>query len=203
MITIYIIIYYVHFCIKRLARQCLLAFCFCFHFSVNSFGGFNQVMVLKLLKNAFKIIDKIMDWLANLIIFVVFCFGSSQLLIGYFDEKKEEIKYIRGHSTTKWTKLPNFDPLPPRVDNWGHFTWYLTLCHMTKRGLSTDPPHFCPRSYWMTPYRSFYRNQIQYPAHLRSLCHNSNFSNGKILEFDITIYLKPGPSTYFHINNFL
>lgn len=68
-------------------------------------------MVLKLLKNTFKIIDKIMDWLANLIIFVVFCFGSSQLLIGYFDEKKEEIKYITDPFTgTKFNILHIYVP---------------------------------------------------------------------------------------------
>ena len=28
---------------------------------------------------------------------------------------------------------------PPRVDNCGHFTYYLTFVHVTKRGLSNDP----------------------------------------------------------------
>ena len=84
MITIYVHIIYIFVLNTYLPGQCSLAFCFCFHFSANSFGGVNQVMVLKLLKNTLKIIDRIMDWLANLIIFVVFCCGSSQLLISGF-----------------------------------------------------------------------------------------------------------------------
>ena len=34
--------------------------------------------------------------------------------------------------------LSNFDHLPPRVDNCGHFIYYLPFVHVTKPGLSTD-----------------------------------------------------------------
>ena len=46
--------------------------------------------------------------------------------------------FNRGHSTTTWTKF--WSPPPSQLDNCEHFTWYLpTLCHVIKRGLSTDP----------------------------------------------------------------
>ena len=48
---------------------------------------------------------------------------------------------------------PNFDHLPPRVDNDGHFTYFKPLfTWLSTFGLSTDhlPPSSCPRSYWMT-----------------------------------------------------
>ena len=36
--------------------------------------------------------------------------------------------------------LPNFDPLPHRVDNCGHFKRYVpSFCRVTKRELSNDP----------------------------------------------------------------
>ena len=35
--------------------------------------------------------------------------------------------------------LPNFDSLPIRVDNCGHFTWYPLFCQLTKSGLCTAP----------------------------------------------------------------
>ena len=61
-----------------------------------------------------------------------------------------------GHSTTTWTKFYTIlITYPPRVDNCGHFTWYLTyLPFVTWPGvdfLLTPPPSSCPRSYWMTP----------------------------------------------------
>ena len=45
-------------------------------------------------------------------------------------------------------------PLPPRVNNCGHFTYYLLIVHVTKSELSTDhlPTFSCPLSYWMTPF---------------------------------------------------
>ena len=57
--------------------------------------------------------------------------------------------HIWGHSTTMWTK---FYPISttPRVENCGHFTYYLPFVYETKDGL-IPPPHSCPRSYWMTP----------------------------------------------------
>ena len=42
---------------------------------------------------------------------------------------------VRGHSTTKWTKLYSImTPHPPRVDKNGHFTY--NLYHVTPRGRS-------------------------------------------------------------------
>ena len=38
--------------------------------------------------------------------------------------------------------LPNFDPLPSRVDKHGHFKYYLcTLCYLIPLGLITDPSY--------------------------------------------------------------
>ena len=43
-------------------------------------------------------------------------------------------------------------PLPPRVDNCWHFTWYLHFVTWPCVDfLLTPPPFSCPRSYWMTP----------------------------------------------------
>ena len=47
--------------------------------------------------------------------------------------------------------LPNFAPPPSSRQKW---TFYIlnTHCHMTRRGLSTDPPppSSCPCSFWMS-----------------------------------------------------
>ena len=57
-----------------------------------------------------------------------------------------------GHSTTTWTKSYPVLTHPTPLQKW---TFYIlsTLCHVTPRGLSTEPPSpsSCPRSYWMTP----------------------------------------------------
>ena len=69
--------------------------------------------------------------------------------------------FLWGHSSTTWIKsYPILTPYPHRVDNCGHFTYYLPFDHVTKSGLSTN--HLlvlpstslssCPRSYWMTPF---------------------------------------------------
>ena len=49
--------------------------------------------------------------------------------------------------------LPNFDPLPPLLENRKHFQCYLPFVHVTKHRHSTDQlPTFCdPRSYKITP----------------------------------------------------
>ena len=91
-------------------------FLFCFDCSVNSLGGFSQVMVLKLLKNTIKIIDRIMDWLANLIIFVVFCFGSSELLIGGYHLQLLVLPFICRFYTITTTTLQMFCLLNPQMN---------------------------------------------------------------------------------------
>ena len=65
--------------------------------------------------------------------------------------RPSDIPAIRGHSTTTWTK---FYPiltlcLPPSSGQLWAFYMILNLCHVTKRGLSTDtlPPTSCPRSF--------------------------------------------------------
>ena len=49
-------------------------------------------------------------------------------------------------------KFTRFWP-PHRLDNCGHFTYYLPFVYMKKRTLSTGylPTSSCPHSYWMTP----------------------------------------------------
>ena len=58
------------------------------------------------------------------------------------------IQQLRGPNFTQ------FWPFPPSSGQLWTFHMIPTLCHMTKRGLSTDPlppPSFCSRSYWMSP----------------------------------------------------
>ena len=50
---------------------------------------------------------------------------------------------------------PNFDPLPPWVDNCGHFTWYLTFVTWPSMDFLLTPSPSCPCSYWMTPNSAF------------------------------------------------
>ena len=49
--------------------------------------------------------------------------------------------------------IPDFNSLPSWVDNCGHFTYYQSFLHVTKRRLSIDPlpTSFFLSSYWMTP----------------------------------------------------
>ena len=63
-----------------------------------------------------------------------------------------------GPSTTTWTKFyPILLSSLPRVDNCGHFTWYLpyeSLCHWTKCAWTIywpPSPSSGPPSYWSTP----------------------------------------------------
>ena len=70
----------------------------------------------------------------------------------YVSYQKGGIQQLRG---------PNFTQFcPPTPFEWQKWTLYIlsTLCHVTHRGLSTDPPppSSCPRTYWMPPKRSWY-----------------------------------------------
>ena len=62
--------------------------------------------------------------------------------------------HIRGHSITKWTKIypiltPTWAHLP-RVDEKGHFMYYLPFDTWHPLDFLLTPSS-CPRSYWMTP----------------------------------------------------
>ena len=59
--------------------------------------------------------------------------------------------------------VPNFDLLPPRVDNCGHFTWYLLFITLPSVDFLLPPPlppSSCPCSYWMTPSTNFFHHIV-------------------------------------------